>query len=471
MIHYTENRIVSSVDTNKTNIEYINIKRLFGRYDVNVKFDKNVNIMVGENGLGKTTILNSIYYVLVKKFSRLANIDFSQMEIKFKNSSPMEFSKNDVVAYINHDGTKRYKSWMEIDIINELKKILLYKNGQRVMDNLIGDLDYIAYRISKKYDIPSRVVEKYIISYITSNKSGEVSNTSQGKKANIEKLNKVISANVKNKILYLPTYRRIEDDYTELNLMIKEKKDSDLLIQFGMSDVQKSIDSTLDTIRTIAAQNFTNMSGVLLKQYLDNRGKLNNNMIDERIDTETATIILDRIGDKIDTEDKKKILEIIDENDYRENSYLLNLIMELKKNYDSQKIYDEKINKFVSACNNYMIDKHIEYIPSKLSLNICMNSRKRKKNEIELMSLSSGEKQIVSLFSKLYLENNNNCIMIIDEPELSLSIDWQRKILPDIMKSGNCDLLLAVTHSPFVFDNEFDMWTHSMRDLIAPVID
>lgn len=45
---------------------------------------------------------------------------------------------------------------------------------------------------------------------------------------------------------------------------------------------------------------------------------------------------------------------------------------------------------------------------------------------ITLPQLSSGEKQIVSLFNHLYLSNLNNFIVLIDEPELSLSVKWQK---------------------------------------------
>ncbi len=469
MIDFIYNNVELANSLNVTGVESIIINGLFKKYDIEIDLKKNVNIMIGENGLGKTTILNCIYYLLSKKVEKLANIEFAKIQIKFSNSSPLEISKNDIIAYVDNSNEKSYKHWLESDIVSELKRILMFENRGGMMNDVAKDLDYIAYKISRKYDIPSRIAEKYIIKYIIDNQNRMTENKSRGKKVNVEKIYKAISHNVKNKIIYLPTYRRIEDDYSELNLIIKGKKDSDLLIQFGMSDVQKSIDSILDTIRTIAAQNFTNMSGVLLKQYLDNREHFDNKIY-ERIDANTAKIILDRIGDKIDFEDKGKILKIIHENDYRENLYLLNLIKELKKNYDSQRVYDEKINRFVETCNNYMIDKHIEYNPSTLSVNIFMDNAKKRKNEIKLMNLSSGEKQIVSLFSKLYLENDHPCIMIIDEPELSLSIEWQRKILPDIIRSDNCALLIAVTHSPFVFDNEFDKCTYSMRELIKSSI-
>lgn len=69
-------------------------------------------------------------------------------------------------------------------------------------------------------------------------------------------------------------------------------------------------------------------------------------------------------------------------------------------------------------------------------------------------NLSSGEKQIVSIFSQLYLEYEKRFVILFDEPELSLSLFWQQDLLPDIMKSDKCVFMLSVTHSPFIYDNE-----------------
>jgi len=86
--------------TNKTNLEYIGICDLFGRYNIEIPFEKQVNIFIGENGLGKTTILNCIYFVLEKKFSRLANIEFSEINIKFKkDDKTYTISRADIITY------------------------------------------------------------------------------------------------------------------------------------------------------------------------------------------------------------------------------------------------------------------------------------------------------------------------------------------------------------------------------------
>lgn len=117
----------------------------------------------------------------------------------------------------------------------------------------------------------------------------------------------------------------------------------------------------------------------------------------------------------------------------------------------------------MNTCNKYLNSKHFKYDPSDLTLGIHLDDSGDVNNTVKLTQLSSGEKQIVSLFSKLYLEQEEKSIVIIDEPELSLSIKWQQMLLPDIMRTNNCRFLLTVTHSPFIFENEFDMDAKEIR--------
>lgn len=119
---------------------------------------------------------------------------------------------------------------------------------------------------------------------------------------------------------------------------------------------------------------------------------------------------------------------------------------------------------FVSICNNYLNGKKYIYDEANVNLRIY---KEKTKQPIGIQNLSSGEKQIISVFSKLYIEDIENCIILFDEPELSLSIKWQNMFLPDVMKSGKCSTLIAVTHSPFIFDNEFDDLAKDMGSCLS----
>jgi predicted ATP-dependent endonuclease of OLD family len=91
-----------------------------------------------------------------------------------------------------------------------------------------------------------------------------------------------------------------------------------------------------------------------------------------------------------------------------------------------------------------------------------------------LKSLSSFLPNFVSKDFLQKIEQNpidvaiGDFMLIIDEPELSLSIEWQEMILPDILKSGKCKSLIAATHSPFIFDNELDDCAHSLDEFRIP---
>ncbi|WP_419826839.1 AAA family ATPase [Sphingomonas sp.] len=69
---------------------------------------------------------------------------------------------------------------------------------------------------------------------------------------------------------------------------------------------------------------------------------------------------------------------------------------------------------------------------------------------VPLEKLSSGEQHQLVLFFELLFELQENALILIDEPELSLHVGWQKKFIPDlkrIISLNKFDVLLA-THSP-----------------------
>lgn len=445
---------------NKTNIKSFSIIGLFGRYDINLDFDKEVNIYVGENGLGKTTILKCMYCVLNKKISLLENVEFSRIEVIFKRGAKKYFiTKGDVLDYNRTRG--KGADFYEIE---DLVEYLLSETNISV-DELRklpeNEAHFLLRESARRQGISPSLTRRCIYQLNRYNFDKNI----KGNRKNVSDLNKAVGENIKEKILYLPTYRRIENDFSVFGMRDMENNNPDRLIQFGMSDVQESIDEILQKIRELAVQGYNQMSGLLLKQYAyadENEWGKNKGT---PIDADAVKIVLNRLGNQISRETKDKILDIVESKDVYEEkyAYLQNLLNKLISNYDDQRHYDERINGFVDTCNKYLVDKKFRYDPSSLTQKIYMDGVRNQQKVISLTQLSSGEKQIVSLFSKMYLECEEKNIVIIDEPELSLSLKWQQMLLPDIMRSGNCNLLITVTHSPFIFENEFDMDAKEIR--------
>jgi predicted ATPase len=125
---------------------------------------------------------------------------------------------------------------------------------------------------------------------------------------------------------------------------------------------------------------------------------------------------------------------------------------------------EKGISAFCSLCSAYIADKSFTYDSAEFSLKINSN---RSGDEVQLSELSSGEKQIVSLFSHLYLSGRDSFFVLIDEPELSLSVPWQRRFLTDIRSASFCAGLVAVTHSPFIYDNELRPYAHALGEFVS----
>lgn len=83
-------------------------------------------------------------------------------------------------------------------------------------------------------------------------------------------------------------------------------------------------------------------------------------------------------------------------------------------------------------------------------------------NNENFHNFSGGIKNLIYIFSKIYTKNKAKKIVLIDEPEQSISIIWQKTLLDDIISFGDCNTLITTTHSPFIFDNDFNFNTYEL---------
>ena len=81
-------------------IKRFKITGLFGFRNVDINFEENIKILIGENGFGKTTVLNSLYYLLNNKYERLLEIEFEEITISFISGEQFIFSKFDLDKYL-----------------------------------------------------------------------------------------------------------------------------------------------------------------------------------------------------------------------------------------------------------------------------------------------------------------------------------------------------------------------------------
>ena len=459
---------------------YMRSFKIQGLHDsktVSIHFNNAVNIFVGENGVGKTTVLNILYYLLSGNYIELKKINFTTISIGFDEQEIIEFSKDEVLDYIDSPYEDeiylKYLSWefRNLDFRNVLKAKsirgddIVFKRWARDIDKSIIDevknstnfKDLNLRELHVKNRVTSKMPYNYFVYCLaTIYDNSHISHSSISEYDNPFKIfvSRIEAFKKDKKILYFPTYRRIEEeifasnDITDLPFREEIKEN---LINFGMEDVKKQIDNILYGIKTVTSQNYEQMTTGLLNEYTTDDDFEFSEL--EKSDSATIRIALSRLGSRVEKKTIDIIIDKFEKDGFSKDKdkYLMNLLNKILENYSKLSEIDNRIKHFVDIVNKYFINKEFIYDQSSLEVSIISDEGKT----IELNQLSSGEKQLVSIFSKVLLEDKE-IIVLFDEPELSLSIEWQKEFLVDISNSNSLFFLVAVTHSPFIFENLFD---------------
>lgn len=449
------------------------INKLHGYKTYNLKFNGNTLILVGENGAGKTTVLRILYYFLSGQWNVLGKFSFDSISAVINDKRYLV--KNSDLANLLDLSNREFLMQLPPPIRRRLSDIS--DNYNVNIGNIpLGELEMLCSR----YDIPFHIILRELDFF------NEKNDNKISKKLNLE-YQEIKNLLGDTQILYLPTYRRIEQ---ELSTIFKGFDDDDLrhrkrymqsrerynsieLVEFGMKDVERSIESMLNGLKEFARENLNSLTLGYLGDVVDEKySEVDVNQI-KSASNETIKNVLGRIDKKILSDGSKKhLFDLIEKvktgGEINEHAKvichyfikLLNFQQELGKK-------ELSITQFCEVCNSYMEDKIFEYASSSFSFSILPQNAIKQNDSITTDQLSSGEKQIVSLFSHLYLTEKSNYFVLIDEPELSLSVPWQRKILANIKNGEFCSGLIAVTHSPFIYENELSQYAHGLGEFLV----
>lgn len=433
------------------------IEGLFGYKNVTIDFSGPVKIISAENGTGKTTLLNALYWILTGQFFRLQALNFDLVRVNFFNGSEVVITKAEVSSVTVKDDDSPAMSSLRrwgLSKGESIELIELYlQNGDS--DVLRNSDPYRKIYLESPWDhdeIRGRLT-RLVDRYVDTDQFNEL-------KKNIDE---ILDG---TEILYLPTYRRIE---TNLGVEKSEKAESsrDKLIFFGLSDVEDTLDEITASIKTSALSAYTKISGTFLDNLVAT-GELDKTepRTLQTINKEALKMVLARIGKNNEDPTVVKIDDLTQSDEINTAKYyhLKYFLSELIASSKSQEAQEEAINGFIGVVNGYWktCEAEKEFVYDKYNVEVYVNN-KLANARVPLRVLSSGEKQIVSVFSRLYFSKAKSYFVIIDEPELSLSIDWQRLFLPNVASSPKCSALLAITHSPFTFENELDDYASSVK--------
>lgn len=450
--------------TNRIYLKKVTIFGLHEEKNVVINFLPNATIIMTENGVGKTTVLNILFSILSGNLEKLGAYNFIEARLEMSDGQQIFSVKR---SDLSQNGFDRKKNRIPSSMRNLLETIEknLDSNLSNVLTEVLAEGDLKKIRTLMRDISPESpmIAISNVTRYLM-----EFPEVIQNYIVNRE-LQKFL-ANFPFKILYLPTYRRVEENLAKLGIKgVDAGGDFDIydedveevdvrteeaLIHFGMDDVTKRFVDITQKIKNDTMASYSKISGGMLDELLQ-MPNFSNDFSDFKYlqnNEDKLDLVLKRIGSSISNNGRSKILQLVKSGEIAQARYqpIAYFLGNLIKIYEEQKVFDEQINRFVDTINLYFNDKEMMY--DEVDPKIYIRS-KRSSKVIELNTLSSGEKQLISILSLIYLESQKYAV-IFDEPELSLSTEWQEKLLPDLMNSGNCEFLLAATHSPYIFANE-----------------
>ncbi len=436
-------------------ISKIKVKNLFGYYSYSLPEDgylSEATILYGDNGVGKSTLLQLAFHLLSAANDRghrtaLYKAKFEVLEVDLSSGYKLcaEFSKKMTrktlsLSIINSDGLS-VAVW---DYCPADKSF-------RVQDeNFYLEFDEINKRVIKKHKI----------------KTNEVP-TRKGQEAYMEVLKSIVPA-----VYILDADRRLDSDYVadpsdevELRRLVHmedARKIKDLVARsrdialsqalaaasrwIGRKAVQ-SANRGSENVHTVYANVLRRLSAASGAQTnsLDDSdfSELNRNLMG--IEEKTEELACYELATPLSTVEFRKALGTRSKAKKALAADLLDpYVASINSRLTAIDPIYKIVDKFIKTVNGLLSDKSIYF---KLSQGFSFKNRLGESLDSSL--LSSGEQQLLLLFCYVLVARDDASIFMIDEPEISLNIKWQRQLIQsllDITCDSNIQFIFA-SHS------------------------
>lgn len=387
------------------------IEKMWGYKNVHFELNESINFLIGVNGSGKTTIINIISSSLNVDVAQLLALPFSQVIISFSKGEMIRIektNKTNLDLFINYNDSF-FTCKLEDDEFNY------------IMDQKAEEAKTIISKFSRMDFLPlSRVGRKeFEHDPFNDSPSDPVNN-----KLDIIKDELINRFSRQSKI-----YNKIASNFQRdiFNKLLEIPNESDIKFFSDYSNLEKE-EAALREISNFMSPQKEGVSNKKLENYmLKLKGVISSvEKNDKHISISDLGIMFNawRTSSLIaDYENLKKKKDDI----FRTQSEFFKVF----------KLFFPKDKEVILSSQNQLVMKTYN-------------------GHISLNELSSGEKQMIILLGQIYLSENRPILYIADEPEVSLHVKWQDKIVDALITiNPNAQFLLA-THSPDVIGRRRD---------------
>jgi len=444
----------------QNNITSIRVVGLHGQFDLVQDFQPGVNVLHGENGAGKTTLLHILTNLLNSKYARFAFLDFDLIEAKFDDDTNVTIVRENIE---NDFQIRVYTDNFQVDFSVKEAKLV-----GRSLD-LLHSTDKVDLRAQEFLDKFENMKAPIPAAYFPAFRTMiEAWTSSLSRETNTpRKLSDMVYSDIRTAVdaRYYRTMKLgqssnatkfARDLFGDFVPAINYPSPMDIEISLER-EFEKALYTVARVDQELLSQTFLDTFAVLSKGTVQVKER------PEEILSEIRTLIgkLETFpygtNDTLNNKIYKNLLTQIDvpviETHHWENiaSPILDIYREkLKRRYDTQEKAFEEIKKYLNAVNDFLNGKEISIFANdqaftrpKVGIKFDNGTTTR------LQALSSGERQIITM-TYAASQMSSQKIVLIDEPEISLHIDWQRRLLRKLSEQIQDRQIIVCTHSPVI---------------------
>lgn len=453
-------------------VKKIRVDHLFGIYKyeltlVDPSFS-HVTIIDAPNGMGKTTLLRLIHATLSGDIVYLDSIPFSTFEIDFDDGQYVRVIKKNV-----------YDEMLSKELNGIRNHLAHSSNGASFekiskdfqFNNIIYMINGAKYEVSLQQEFIMNIIRRYRIITRDSNRGLSIADIMKREEYNSEDIfmmdELMVALDDISKdfnIYFIKTnrlYRRNEEaalrvdkfrgradrnDMVSAVELYKEKIKSNI-ISTGkeFADKSEELDRTFPqrVLKTI----FDNSIGVDIYTKEEIEQRLND--LEEKRASLSALGLITNAGDSLVRIPSPETLT------NETKIFLTNYIKDSNKKLEIYKDLSDKLKLLQSIVNerNAFSDKQMKFSSDEGVSFISKNGR-----IIPIDKLSSGEKNNFVLFYELIFSCGKHTLILVDEPEISLHVAWQRKFIDELNEICQLKGLqgIVATHSPDIVGDNVD---------------
>lgn len=406
-------------------IESVIIENFWGDKTVTLNFNDDVNFLIGVNGSGKTTIINLVAACLNADFSTLDKAQFSRIKVDFFSENEKKNDKTFIEVVKKEKADSPYPNIIfNIKLptetkartfrLNELEEEMLFRYPHELRRQRL----HMSGQLNRDINIS---LQSFVnLTWLSIHRTSRSHNQDEKSfESSIDQKIKELSSDLIKYFGVLDKRYSIETEKFQKNVFLSliEGENQINLLQTDDLDSVKEKDSLRQIFLLFKLQEteFSKQLDRHFKGFDDAKKTLE----------ETKSIGLDKLSFLLGT---RRIHSIVQE------WVSLN---EKKNNINKPKItFIEELNKLYQKKELFINDKNELLV------------RTQSGKEFNLINLSSGEKQLLIILGESLLQENRSHIYIADEPELSLHVDWQEKLVGSLKGVNPNSQIIFATHSP-----------------------